>query len=965
MKRALLALLLLFSCNTSRAGGPRFVAGPAYGSAVGRAMAFYTPNVTYYTDPGDLNADIPHAQADAMVAAAAAPWNQTVALLTIAQGGTLSEHVSDQNTYFNGTQLVFPADVQASNYLARPIAVVYDEDGSVTDLLLGEGASSPSACHRNAVTESVDGFGGNATIQHAVILLNGRCVSSSPQQLLQMQYQLERAFGRVLGLAWSQVNDNVFTVATPVNLDQENNWPIMHPIDVLCSSYTYQCMLNPFQLRPDDISALALLYPVTAANIVAGKTLTLNAKSMQINTALYFADIQGMAQVDLLFRESILGVNFNTYDLVGGISGALYQRNGGNPVTGPTPTSDSEGAVWNGLEPSASMAWIPVSFVSGRLTDLDVVAESINPLYSGDYSVGIYEGAPVSLGVPVSPFGGLISSANFVWSNYLIASAEPNTCAAVGDGAANSPAPLAATGWWSNTLCPEGHVAWLTTTVQPGHSWTLETTAIDENGFASNTKMKPVVGIWLTSGSIYALPTIAATPAPFNAASLGMTQLFMPAAAQAQTLRIAIADALGQGRPDFSYKARLLYAAAIQPSTIGSGGGTITLTGTGFRAGNQVLVNGIATNATSWTATQIVAIVPSAAAVSAALGQALDVTVVDPSTAGTTTLSGALTYSAAPDTLLLVSAPASLSTGIPSTTPFSVQVLASDGTPAAAAVRFNVTGPATLAACASAPCTLTTAANGTVATAVTGSAAGSVTLTATEPAGGATLSVTIADADPVRAITTTTAPRYVAAGASVSWTVNVAPTLNALPAAGIPVVWTASNGLTLSAAQTTTDTTGSAAVTVQSTSLTAGMSATITGCAWTTVCAGALAYGIAAPLWQPAVLTGAGQSVSLSTSTGKMLQPVTLQVTDGAGHPLLGAPVSLYQTVDAWEGTCPTHGPCASAPVLASVTTNAVTDASGQLTLTPLQLPGMPQVVNIAASTGTQGFVALTLDITP
>ncbi len=42
------------------------------------------------------------------------------------------------------TGLIFPADVQSSNYLAKQIAVIYDSDGSITDLLLGNGASDPS-----------------------------------------------------------------------------------------------------------------------------------------------------------------------------------------------------------------------------------------------------------------------------------------------------------------------------------------------------------------------------------------------------------------------------------------------------------------------------------------------------------------------------------------------------------------------------------------------------------------------------------------------------------------------------------------------------------------------------------------------------------------------------------------------------------------------------------------------------
>ncbi len=44
--------------------------------------------------------------------------------------------------------MVFPADVSASNYQSIPIAVIYDEDGSVIDTLLGEGASDPSGCRQ-------------------------------------------------------------------------------------------------------------------------------------------------------------------------------------------------------------------------------------------------------------------------------------------------------------------------------------------------------------------------------------------------------------------------------------------------------------------------------------------------------------------------------------------------------------------------------------------------------------------------------------------------------------------------------------------------------------------------------------------------------------------------------------------------------------------------------------------------
>ena len=51
-----------------------------------------------------------------MVAAAAATWNVPTSTLMLKQGGELAEHVSSANVYFDGSEMVFPADVSASNY---------------------------------------------------------------------------------------------------------------------------------------------------------------------------------------------------------------------------------------------------------------------------------------------------------------------------------------------------------------------------------------------------------------------------------------------------------------------------------------------------------------------------------------------------------------------------------------------------------------------------------------------------------------------------------------------------------------------------------------------------------------------------------------------------------------------------------------------------------------------------------
>ena len=313
---------MMFVQNADAAGA-RFVSGPGISVNAGQGESWATTQLQYFTDPGSLGSGVSHAQADAMVAAAAAVWNVPTSSLTLAQGGELAEHVSSANTYLGSNGVVFPADVQVSNEGAMPVAVLYDTDGSVTDLLLGAGASNPVACRQNAVTESVDDIQTDGSIHHALLLLNGRCVGTTAAQLTQMQYQLTRAFGRVLGLAWSQVNDNVFTAASTVTINQENYWPVMHPLDVLCGAYTYQCMQNPFTLRPDDLNSLSGLYPIYSENLTAGKQLS-GHDAVYSWARLTFPNGQGMDWVNVTVHRLHAGV-LEDWELVSATTGASYQ----------------------------------------------------------------------------------------------------------------------------------------------------------------------------------------------------------------------------------------------------------------------------------------------------------------------------------------------------------------------------------------------------------------------------------------------------------------------------------------------------------------------------------------------------------------------------------------------------------------------------------------------------------------
>jgi hypothetical protein len=967
------AALILLCAAKSRASGPRWVTGPPYFTArAGTPVVWFTTQPLYFTDPADLSASVNHAAADAMVAAAAGVWNVPTSAMLIARGGALSEHVSAANAYLTSSGPVFPEDVQASNYAAKQIAVIYDDDGSVTDMLLGQGASAPAECRQNAVTESVDAIVPTGFIQHAIVVLNGRCTGPAPEQQLQMQYQLERAFGRVLGLGWSQTNDNVFTGTPQPTNNQALHWPILHPIDIVCGAYTYQCLPQPFTLRDDDVAAISALYPtglVTDRNAIPpgpGKTWTYTQASRVYGT-VSFPTGQGMQGVNVVVQRqqggwSIPEAWFDTSS----VSGYEFQQNAGNPVTGAgAGIAASMGSTDTSLEGYYNLAWIPdIDPPTAQNGAMFVVVstEAINPLYTGAHAVGPYvSGSVAPSGAPQShllnryalgplTYGGAAEFWNFAPND------AASRCDTAGDGVECSPLPLATSGWWTGVLCAHGHAAWSSFTTRGWRTATLEVTALDESGFATTAKAMPLIGVWAATSATGTLPTLAATPAAFNTVSLGMTAVSV-AAPQAQGLRFVIADARGDGRPDFAYKARVLYADAVAPAATSVNGGQITIRGMGFRAGSEVLVNGVAAVVSSWSATSIVAVAPPESAFAEKPSASVDVSVVDLATGGSTVMTGALTYGGvAPDTMALLSAPSgAVPVGTTAASPFAVRVTLGDGvTPVAGLpVTFSVSaGSAQFGACV-----VMTNASGMASTTLTPMTFGTVTVQAA--AAGAIETATFLAV--ARSITAVQPLQYVAAGAVVAWTPQVTVVENGTPAVGVAVEWTASGALALVPASSEADAAGVAEVSAVAGPLAAGATAGVEACAWATVCASFTAMGIDPADWRLVVVSGAGQTIAAAAT----FAPVVVMVADAGGNPVAGALVAVHQSVDASGMPCPARGRCPIAPVLAASTGAATSDANGLVNVIPMQIAGAGGRTNVAIAAGTQGFVALSLQQAP
>ena len=750
------------------AGGPRWVTGQPYFNVPGLPVVWYSNSVEYFTDPGDLSASVDHAAADALVAAAAGVWNVPVASLVLTQGGNLNEHVSGGNTYIGTTGVVFPADVLPGNYLSKQIAVIYDHDGSVTDLLLGAGASDPSGCLQAGVTESVDAISPAGLIQHAVLVLNGRCTGSAPEMQLQMQYQLMRAFGRVLGLAWSQTNDNVFTQTPAPTYQQAMHWPVMHPIDIVCGLYTYQCMPEPFTLRMDDISSLASLYYIPRGQAGPGKVDTL-ANANRVRGVLSFPTGQGMRGVNVLGRrlEQFWGMPEDWYS-VSSVTGPMDRRFLPTPVqAGGTSIEASMGRAYPDLEGEFDLTRLEI-FANETWQDVWVETEAVNPLYVGQYAVGS------NTTNTITPSGSVARQMAEVQSPYsdswvaLPPMAAASTCATSQDGTERAPAAVASSGWWSGLLCAYGHVAWWTLPVKAGRSLTVEATAQDEQGFATATKAMPVIGVWHATDPLGSLPGVAAATEAFNGTSLGMTSLTVQST-QPESLRMMIADERGDGRPDFGYGARVLYADAVTPANVGSAGGVVTITGLGFRPGNAVTVNGVAAAVLSWTSTAMVATVPASGAAGTIVA---DVMVSDTSSGGTTVMTGVLTYAApVPEVMTLVSAPSgTVYVGDVAAEVFAVRAMRSDGvTPVVGeAVVFSVAGGSVrFGACGAGSCTVMTDATGLATTTVSPMGPGGTVVSATSVAGGVAGSFMAVTR--VRTAVVVQAVEYVAAGAAVTW----------------------------------------------------------------------------------------------------------------------------------------------------------------------------------------------------
>ncbi len=952
--------LALMITTVAWAGGPRWVAGSTYFNAglKGRPIVWKNGQVNYYTDLGDLSATVNQSQANAMIAAAASIWSSvSTAGVSIQASGSLAEDVNGTNVVLTSTTFTMPADIDETA-TQKPLAIVYDFDGAVIDTLLGAGASNPNACLGNGVTLFVDSMATDATIAHALMIVNGRC--ATPARMSLLQYLMIRAFGRVLGLDWSQANEGVFNGSITWSDTALAGWPLMHPIERMCDSTGIACMQSQNTLRWDDVAALNRLYPVTTANrtMYPGKKITA-AATVSIQGTLRFRWGQGMQGVNVVARPLLPGTD--QPDLrypVSAVTGALFTGNAGNPVSGFT---DAQGNPLNnfGSDDPTLEGWYDLSGIPlpPGLTQADyqITFEAINSLDTQLQSVGPYAlGQTTPSGtMPVFVVRGL-KAGSVVAQDATIQDSDQDLGSG-NDGSEASPVLLAGNGEWLARINGYGHTGWFQGHFRAGRVFTIEAQSLDSAGQISDHKARVLLGVWQASDALGSSPRLQ-TWQPYLGNQIGLTWLTVQTISDGD-LRLGVTDQRGDGRPDYLYRGRVLYADTVTPTRLDASGGPIVIRGTGFRPQNVVMVNGVAAAITSLTSEEITAIAPPCAP---GVSGDVDVTVSDPATLGSATILGGLSYGAEDqDSIGIVTAPQnSISMGVPM--PFTTRTMAGDGVSVAGHVNvtYTVTSGSALLGCGQLTCVVKSSGDGVASLTVTANSSSIAVVTASLSSGASVQAHFKGVAAPQ--ISPLTSELYLAQGAVFSWTPQALVLMGGVPSAGQTVTWSTPDGVTAGSASTLSNAQGLVTGQLTAGPLAENAISTVNACLpggtpGGSGCAGFVVASVHPELAGLLAVSGTEQVLSLTDAPA----PIVLRVVDAAGHSMAGGVVSLYQVLKEWAPPCSATGRCPASAVLATSSLQATSGADGLVVFVPLSMKGTPTRLELLAVTGntaTLGF---------
>ena len=906
----IVAIVLAAGHNAS-AGGPKYVAGSSYfdPTTMGTPLTWARGTVTYYTDQGNLSAILPGRNADALVANAFAKWASIpTAAVSAVRAGQLAEDVNGSNVTLVNGALNMPADVQSSA-TGTPVGIIYDADGSVTDALLGTGASSSTYCAANSAFGGIDNFATTAQFAHAVIIINGNCAATSAQ-LPDLQYHLARMIGRILGLDWSQANLNVITRQPQPTAADYVGFPLMHSTDPTSCAPVANCYSNNGAVDPsapklDDQAALSRLYPITASNLASfpGKQVFAQTTA-RIHGTVYFTDAaglpdQGMQGVNVVARwiDPTTGLPSRGY-VVTSISGFAFCTNDGNVVTGYTDSNglgfDRYGSDDTTREGFYDLAGLPTP--AGKNTQYQLTFEALDPLWSGN--AGPYGStSQVAPSGTAQPIVVTVSPGSDTQQDILMQNSSEQSQQWYQPTSYAAPARVPVSGNWGGVLSGYGTTDFFQFTAQANRTLSVVVNAVNESGTLSENKVLPVLGMWAVANPGQS-PAPAYTPSAFNTTYFAESRLDAQVL-QSTTFRLGIADYRGDGRPDYRYNARILYGDSLSPARASVAGGTpLSIQGLGLQSNTAVQAANVAVPVMASSATQLMVNSP------AARDGVYDVQLNDAGTGANSTMSGVLTVGAGPgDALKLITGRnSSTAVGGQAASPFEVMVVAPDSvTPVAgASVQFSSRPAVGYSACGAANCTVLTDQSGVASTFMTVLSAGTMTLTATlAPASysspqqvQATLVGTSSNLD----LSMATPAVWIAQGTAVSIPMKVRVLSNGNPVSGATVNYQIMQGAgTLSAASALTNSNGDASVSLQLNPASTGTQVSVCAAPNNNPCQTFNATVVPLASVDLQLVAGSLQIVP----AGQGFQPVVVRVTDSSfpANPVLGAGVFFQSYV--------------------------------------------------------------------
>jgi hypothetical protein len=941
----------------------------------GRPLTWPQGSITYYVDQGNLSPVLPNADANALVANAFSQWTSVAtAALSVTAAGTLAEDVSGANVTRNsdGT-MSMPPDAQPTA-TGTPVAIVYDADGAVTSALLGAGADDRTQCFYNAVFGGDDNYGSFGTYQHALIVINGQCAQQS-SQITEIQYRLVRAVGNVLGVGWSQLNVNVQTGSTPPTTDDYSGFPVMHFLDLWNCVPITLCYPHPTQLSMDDIAAVSRLYPVNAQNQPAfpGKQI-FSAGTARIHGSVWFTDTHGqrtqpMQGVNVVARwiDPATGQPSRRY-AASSVSGFLFTGNQGNPITGTEDAMGEPLSQWGSDEPELEGGFdlSGLQLPNGGSTQYQLSVEALDPQWS--YGVGPYSPDSVSPSGSFLPITITVSPGSDVQQDILMTgTAQPLPQS---PSSWSTPALLPGAGDWVSSF-RQGGVHYFQLPIQANRTLSITATALDESSRATLRKARPVIGVWAAADP-EGTPSPAFTPSPFNSLVLATSRLDAQVL-QGGTLLVGISDLRSDGRPDFRYHGRVLYADTLSSARVGVNGGIITVRGTGFARGLSATMGGTTVTQLRVSATEIMVAVPARS------DGMQSITLTDSSTGASTTMANALTYGAAAsdNITLLYSGNSQTPVGTQAAKAVTVRVVAADGaTVPGATVGWTTTNSLQLSACGGATsCSVTTDQSGSATTWLTPAALGAATVTATlapgvySPAKSVTATVNaIGSSSDLAAVM----PNFrISQGATITVPLTVRAVSNGAPRTGLQINYAVMTGSgTLGTASAATNSSGYASVNLTLDQIAAETK--VSACVAPNNAPCAIFYADPVPLSQQRLqpVSGAGQ-----VSTGQAFQPIIVRVTDSAtqANSVIAAPILFQTTVLRPGGTSPglgggeTNPVNPSQPVILQVALNtAITDINGFANIVPSRSSfNPPLVVDVGVAVGTSALLDFPLQVLP